>query len=545
MTCGAAALSLAAAPAALAAEGSISVAASSPASDVGQLQLDFTSTTPISTFTAHILTSHGTDVLDLPAADFSETVTTATGSTWVLTAPITMSQLALGTYDVSVDAQDSGGDSATGLNAGTLGFLIQPTVTLSASPTSLTPDDPAVTLSGNVSGLWPDGTSAPIVGQVVDINGAPGSYGSTVSDGSGNFSVQLPAAFGGTFDAAVQGATLASASSASVTVTANTEPTALAVTVSAATATYGQTVTVSGTLTYNPGSGFVPLPDVPVVVGVPGSPSLSEPVTGTGGTFSVSFTMLEPGSVSVTFNEVETISSPIPLLASAQYTAAVGMTYPTTITQFAASLSTTRRLSVQGCLDVQGIPAVDATYLDTPIVIQYATSPSGPWQRLGTVPLGDPYATVACDPTQAGVNFGGSLSVKVASAYYRAYFSGQPDQNYLASAGPAELEAKDSTEISSFKVSPTRLSRGGKLKFSGTLRQDSAGWVAYANQPVLVIYRRPGSKVWYVAAVATTNSAGAIRITIKDKFTATWTVLYEGNATHFECVGRHVKVTVH
>jgi archaellin len=160
------------------ASGQISASASSPTTSVGQLSISFTAGTAITSFTVHILTASGTDVLDLPEADFtmtsSSTGTDTASSTWTLSQAITTSQLLLGTYAITVDAADAGGDTVAGQAAGTLDYLIQPTVTLTASPAVLGYASPSTTLSGTVTGQWPDGSNSPLAGQAVLITNSQG-----------------------------------------------------------------------------------------------------------------------------------------------------------------------------------------------------------------------------------------------------------------------------------------------------------------------------------------------------------------------------------
>jgi hypothetical protein len=546
VTTGALATGALAVPAALAA-GSITVTASSPAGNDGDLQLAFTATTAITSFTAHVLTQHGTDVLDLPESDFTLTSGSTSAGTWTVSTPISTSQLTLGSYNVTVDAQDSGGDSLTGTAAGTLAFVIQPTVTLSASPTTLTYLQPTATLSGTVTGTWPDGTTGPLAGQTVQFSSTGASVSNAVTGSSGDFSVQVPEGGGGTIVASVSGPTLADASSPSVTVTASTAPTEITDNVSTTTASYGQTVTVTGTLTYNPGTGFVPLTGMTVDVDVPGSPAFSAPVSDQSGSFSTTFTILQPGAVTVNFNEGQTPDSGYPLLASATATSAsISLTYPTSITQFSAGVNSFGQLSVRGCLNIAGVPAVDELYLGSAMTIQYATSPAGPWTRLGTVPLGQATTGdgLSCGVTEAVGVFGGTLQVKLASAYYRAYFGGQTDQDYGSSTSSPVLAAKTLTEITGLRVSATRVAKGARITFTGKLLQYTSGWKAYGHQTILIVYRKPGSKTFYWIVKATTNSAGDFRATVKDTFTASWSADYEGNASHYACGAKLIKVTV-
>src|SRR6185437_1091134 len=257
----------------------------------------------------------------------------------------------------------------------------------------------------------------PLAGRSVSIAGGTvdGSYNATaVTDGSGDFSVTLPQTYGGTFTASIQGSDIVSATSPPVTVNATWVPTRLAVKVTPTSASYGQKVTVQGTLTYKPGSSYIPLPSVAVDISDYGSPAAFSQVTDTEGRFSASFTLLGPSSVNVTFNSVESADGNYPLLLSAQASVPLKYSTPTTISQFSATLNPEGQLSVQGCLGLDGISPQSATYLDTAPVIQYAASPHGPWHRLGGAQLQDYNGTIACSPTQAEAIFSATLNVKLA-----------------------------------------------------------------------------------------------------------------------------------
>ena len=89
---------------------------------------------------------------------------TTTAGTWTVKTPISEHQLDFGSYQIMVDATDTGGDSISKSVAGPLNYFIEPTITLKASPTVIGQANPTATLSGTVTGLWPDGSTGPIAG---------------------------------------------------------------------------------------------------------------------------------------------------------------------------------------------------------------------------------------------------------------------------------------------------------------------------------------------------------------------------------------------
>jgi hypothetical protein len=515
------------APAARAA-GSISVTASSPAASVGQLKLTFAATSAVNGFTAHIITSHGTDVLNLPQSGFSLTSGTAQSGTWTVNAPITEQQLALGSYQVTVDATDSGGDSISGAAAGTLGYLIEPTVTATASPTTISYTEPVATVSGTVTGLWPDGSTGPVANQPILSTGPDGDES---TDAGGHFS--FPVYVGGTFNLYVQGGNVAPAQSPAIVIKADTTPTKLTATLSTTKTSYGDSVTVSGTLTYQPGSSWQPLSGVQVVISAPGYPG-SAPVTDASGHYSATFTALANGSVTVYFNNVtEGDFATYNWLRPGQVsTKALTLTLPTSISLFKATADPRGDVTASGCLGIESMSSNLAYYSRQPVIIQYALRPGGPWKKLGKI--SDLHTNdLNCGLTELSASFAGSFPVPAARAYYRAHFPGDAGQHWQPSTGPAILAWKYLTKISSLKVAPTHVAPGGHLTVSGQLLADTSGWKPYGHQQVLIIYRKPGKKTWYYLARATTNHSGRFTASVKDTFSATWSAYFAGNATHF------------
>jgi len=530
------------------AAGPISASASSPPTSVGQLSISFTAATAITGFTAHIITVNGTDVLDLPEAAFtmtsSSTGSGSASSTWTLSNAITTSQLLLGTYSITIDATDSGGDSVTGQPAGALDYLIQPTVSLTASPAALGYASPSTTLSGTVTGLWPDGSTGPIAGQQVLVTNSEGKSEAVLANSAGDFSTSV--SYPDTFTASVSGTTLASASSAAVTVMAATTPTQLTATVSTTQTNYGQQVTVSGQLTYEPGTTSEGLGGMPVVVDAPGYPQLSVPVTAADGSFTATFAATATGPVLVYFNNPQyQESGSFPYLAPAQAeTDQVTVDRQTSLTQFSASVSASRVVSVRGCVGIANLPVGTASGVSGTVTIQYSAGQTGPWHRLGTITNLTSPVKSSCGVANVEAAYSGSFNVKLARAYYRASFAAPAAENLLGSVSGPVLAWKYQTKIASLKVSARRVAKGGKITVSGQLLQDTKGWVPYRRQLVQIVYRKPGAKTASLIVKVTTNSAGEFTATFPDDFTATWSVRYPGNATHYDCNSAAIKVTV-
>jgi hypothetical protein len=234
----------------------------------GQIAVSVTSTTALTELNVALTSAAHPDELSFTLADFTlESGGTDTDGTYELTSPITDAQLPFDTYTIDVTAGDSGGGSATD-NAAILTWLIQPTITINASQTTFDFANPSITFSGNLSLVNPDGsavTAADLVGQQLSLNGGETSYPVTTGTG-GAYSITLNQPLGYADYSAILLATSTTAygSSPFVYITPIQDPAEVTADVSATQLKDGQTLTVTGTADYNPGSGYVPLPNSPV-----------------------------------------------------------------------------------------------------------------------------------------------------------------------------------------------------------------------------------------------------------------------------------------
>jgi hypothetical protein len=400
-------------------------------------------------------------------------------------------------------------------------------------------------LSGAATGLWPDGSTRPMAGQQVLLTNSEDKAQSVQANSAGDFSTSVSTA--DTFTASVSGSTLASASSAPVTIMAVTTPTQLTAAVSTTQTSYGQQVTVSGQLTYEPGTTWEGLGGMPVVVDAPGYPQLSVPVTAADGSFTATFAATSTGPVLVYFNNPQyQESGSFPYLAPAEAeTGQVTADRQTSLTQFSAGVSASKVVSVSGCVGIASLPPGTVSSVSGTVTIQYSAATTGPWHRLGTITSLTTPAKSSCGIATVEAAYAGSFTMRIARAYYRASFAPQPAENLLGSVSGPVLAWKYLTQIGSLKVSARRVAKGSKVTVSGQLLQDTTHWGPYGRQVVQILYRKPGAKNSYQIVEVTTNSDGKFSATFRDTFTATWSVYYSGNATRFSCSSAGRKVTVH
>lgn len=547
-------ISLVPAAAAVASSGSIVIdGISSPQSEVGLLSLQAEATSPITSFTVHI-SSGSTVLLSIPSTDFSMTSGSTTDGIWTVTSPITQTQLALGTYAVTVDAQDSGSDSVTGVSAGIYSYVLYPTVTLSASTTKLSYTQQSVTVSGQVTATYPDGSIKPLVGQVSLL-----SYGDLTStattDSQGDFSKLITPNMeltGGSplqdvIQAEVGGTSGVSYGfSASLTLTGTVSPVQITTSLSTPYAQFGQPVTLSGTVQYQVDGIWLPLNGSTVDVtgtdiysnqSVPGSITAS---TDGNGDFSVAL----PAQPSTTW----TASLPQNQYLSGGYSpyaepnsATLTVQLPTQLTGVRATYNPLGQETVTGCLGLTA-PASSFPNIYQPdelnLSVQYSAHPSGPWRTISS--QNDPSASSSCSDAEpvAWLAYSGALS-----GYYRISYGG--DYMYEASASAPAYAATVRTRITSFSISPTSVSGHGRITVSGLLQQDTKGrWHGLGSAQVLILIQPPGYKTFagYYKKVRT-SASGRFSISFADPVSAHWAAFYAGNSGHLASISRTIYVS--
>ena len=514
-----------------------------PAQGGVQLSVTADSTSVLASMTVHLLdTTMNTDALDLVMNPPAEGPAPGE-STWTSDV-ITTATLPLGTYNATVDATDQGGTTVTQLAAPPPPIAFQHVPTITPNPVNLviSYDNQHPTISGTVTELTPGAASAmPYANQPVFVADAslPGGGASVVTDANGAYSYTFAAPGPSeTFTVEVLPTpAVAAASAAPVSFSVVTDPVTMTASLSAKTITYGAKVTVSGTVTYEPGSAFVPLHGLAVQVfyNRAGGTLVATALTDPNGHFSAT---LPKEAATVHW----VLQAGGPYLTTATVTLPMKVNLPTVISGFQATLSNLWRISYRGCIALPaGVPGFVPSLAG--LTVQYAAGANGPWKTLGTVPK---QKSVLCG--NGGQTFSGTLTAKLNYAYYRAVYAGGTNTagtGFLASVSGKALAWKYEDRITSFSVSPRSVPKGGKLTVAGTLQYFLSGsWRAYAKQTVYVILRPKGSTTWYYIVAVSTNSVGRFSATFKDPVTATWSAEYFGNSTHLATLAPNVAVTV-
>ncbi|HUA42082.1 MAG TPA: hypothetical protein VMA32_10970 [Streptosporangiaceae bacterium] len=285
--------------------------------------------TQITSMTAHVFSASMQDVAD-------PTMTYVSGPTsdqvWVANPPIAETSLPAGTYTVTVDASD-GTESDLGLPApGSFQFsYATSSLSVIASPSSVTQGSQSVTFSGTLTGTAPGGTPVGIANAPVNLAGAASNPVATTNS-AGFFSYAATGVAPATYSFSVAAvANVYPAASNTVTVTAVQATTSMTVTPSPASVTEGlQTVTFSGTVTATPPAPASPVgvgSGVPVYMSVAGgAPAVVTHTTDANGDFSVSEMNVAPATT-----YAFSVNSTVLYTAASVSTQVTAVAAPTTI----------------------------------------------------------------------------------------------------------------------------------------------------------------------------------------------------------------------
>ena len=527
--------------------------AGSPIAHVGDLTVVLGSATTITAVTAHLI-SNGADVLD-PA--LTETASAPYGSsetqsTWSVPAAITEAALPLGVYTINVDVTfaDQTTQSATGI--GTLEFLNEPQLTLTADHTDVGYDYPAaINLTGTAAILAPDGTSTPYADGALALstNFGPGQTLTTNADG--DLTAQVSTQVGGWIDVTMASASGQADGIATVLLTQVIDKVKLSAKLTATNVRYGSGDTVTGTLSYLPfdkGTAYKPLGDQPVSLYNPDSSypgtAVATATTNASGDFSFKLSAAEvDASTSWTVDAGNSVGDR--RFGPAEVTLALTVQIPTVITNFHVKLSQYWGLSFSGCLNQPKdgpsgqIPPSAAT-----VAFQYSSGKNGPWHTLvKNVPMS------GMDCGRGGLWYTWTATAPLNYAYYRlSYSGGKPYAGYayLASASTPTLAWKYADRVTGFSVSPHVVGSNGQLTVKGQLQfYSDYTWHDYASQTIYVIFRQKGSSTWYWIVKAKTSSSGRFSATFKDSpGSATWSAEFEGNSSHLSTAPPGVYVRV-
>lgn len=458
---------------------------------------------------------------------------------WTATDPIPWGsgagELPLGVYSIQVTASDQG-TTVTGVAAGTLRLLIQPSLTMTASPTTVDWAHRSVTFSGLVTGVYPDGGTSPVQGAIVTVSplGTSGSGFTATSGADGTYSVTENVT-GWEWQASVTGGP-------GVDTTTNTEqiqdltvvPDKVKLTAAVARkdVNYGQSDKVTGTVLFKSGSTWQPLSDFPVTVeGTRPGNGARTPITNAAGHFTATLAHLKlSDSWTVSAGEFNAY------FTGASTSENISVNWPAKITRVSERLSPFGVVSVSGCI-VYKVPNASDFQSTAPLFVDYAAKPQGPWHVLGRI-RSSWNGTQMCPVI--GANWTGHFAARLANAWYRERIAAATGIE-AATSKPVHLW-KYLTRVEDFHVSARTVAKGGSLTVSGQLQENTGRWRTLSHQVVLIVLRPKGKKTWYWIAKPHTTASGHFSATFTDPVSATWSATFEGGSRFFASGGPRVFV---
>jgi len=516
----------------------------SPPTEPGLLSVQAEAQSPITSLTVHIHLG-STSEITIPSGELTLTSGSAQDGTWTVQTPITQDELSLGTYQVTVDATNSGGDNLTGLSAPNPWFFgLYPAVTIAASTTTLSYSQQSVTFTGQVMADSPAGSPEGVANEPVTITDSDGGSWSTTTDGTGNYSVpatpNLVSATGlaGSFSASVSGnPAIAEASSPKVELTGDVDPVQVRVALSKSKADFGTKVTLSGTAQYQ--SDGVWLPFASSTINVTGIdhysgrsvPPIAAATDGTG-----SFTVVLPAQPTTTWT-----ANPAP----SQYltgnvsqfglpnSATLTVVLPTRTTRLHVAYNPVGRITASGCLSlgaaVASFPSLSPPE-DADLYLQYSRTSRGPWRTLGTLAGG------GAPKCSGGTGFSGTAGSPALSGHYRVDFTGQ--LLYQRSVSAAGYAATARTRIINFSIKPRAVTGHGRIQVSGRLQQKAGAWKSLGSVLVKIFVKPAGGTNWYWYRKVHLSRSGKFSISFADPVSGHWAAGFAGNASHLQTTSR-------
>jgi hypothetical protein len=550
----------AAAPAASADAGDITILSVSspvpPKGNAGLMTVNTQSGSPITDLTVHLYDAAGDLELTIPSQYFQLTESDPTNNQefWSMQNPITttgsdgLAGLAPGTYTAKVDATDAQGPE-TDLNGGSFPFLIQPTLTLSATPSSISYTQQTVTFSGKATDYQPGtmsqqafgGQQLQIVGPTTAAN-PTGSY-TVTTDSQGNFQLSVSPLPDNYYAFFPQNSGTAQAQSQIVEITATQTPIRLAAKFASNAIEYGRTDELTGSLKYYQSAKTLkPLPDTTVTVSrltPPGQPKITVKTNADGG-FRVHIPRQTASGMWAATAGGTT------LLGQAEVTRPLAVHQTTGFKRTSITLSAFGFLTVKSCL-VDTSPGRSGTLVNSPVALQYGNRARARWKQLVTI---EPTYGVPYCPGRSPL-WTITVRAPAQNAYYRLRFPG--NQTLRVSVSKVRHLWREETRITQFKVSPRHVHVNGAITVSGRLWRaattknsgDSArsgSWTPYAGRKVAIIFAY-GGKEYAFDSEPKTNSQGDFSGLFTVYGTAEWLARYNGDKTHFSSSSRQIKVT--
>ncbi|MFE2667549.1 hypothetical protein [Streptomyces mirabilis] len=492
----------------------------------------------VAVFSDSAITEVSADLTELRGADPATVV--VTGFTLVSGTPQDgvwrsprMSQLpSYGSYDVTVSAQDSDGDSTSSAHATTVDVEPKPVFAdRSISPAVLDVEHTHVTLSGRISLFDPiTGDTSPLAGKTLSVvaeyaysavTAADGSYAIDVApklNGVNATSVPVSVSFWIANPDGTNTYVLVDSKTLPVVVS----PSRIRLDHSSVRIKFGAKASSSGVVEYLYDGTWRPAKGVALDMGY-----YAKATSGAGGRFTLTdpYIPYDDGTYTVETSLDSYLADPYLKASHAQFK--VDVINRTNICFCSSWIDEYSDLHIQGSMSASNgkVPPNRKLYLQ-----QSADGKTG-WKSLG-------WFTAKSDGT---FNLDGYVSVP--KGYWRLYSAGSSD--YQSGYSNSVHFNRTATRITGFNAGPEPVRKGHTVTTTGTLqRLSGTKWVAFGKQRVYILFQAKGKKSWTQLGSVKTDSHGHFTARFTAKQDGTWVGVYLASGSYVDAESYHDYVDV-
>ncbi|MFE5296553.1 hypothetical protein [Streptomyces sp. NPDC056632] len=428
---------------------------------------------------------------------------------------------ALGRYAIDVTATDSLGNTVTRANAGTLDFTLRPVLTSFDVGVS-TWADRNIHPQGTLVGIQPGSLDqVPLPGRSVsfELGWDETAIGTAVTDATGAFTaapIPLTTRYAWyRAEFSENGDEVHGLGARTDDADVRTRRMALTATADKTLAVNGETVTVTGRVT-DPADGS-PVADEPLEALLGGGVPLAVR-TDAEGRFTARL-VAAPGPDHTGWSVGGTGVFQEGLYANG----ALAMPKDTRTNLVAYRLDSNGRLTAWG--QFRSPYETWAGYMtDQTVLLEQSPDGLTGWKKVASTPI----------TTDVRRSF--AVGVATRGGWFRLHSLGS--SMYAESVSRTFQVARTSTRVLSVDATPEPVRKGAEITVTATVQHDQAGWKPLAGQQVQLRFAAWGSQTWKTVAWGRTSATGRASLKARTSVDGTYTVVYVGDASHFDSTGR-------
>ncbi|MFF7597391.1 hypothetical protein [Streptomyces mirabilis] len=499
-------------------------------SDAGFLTVAVSSDSAVTEVSADLTELRGANPATVAVTGF--TLVSGTPQDGVWRSP-RMSQLpSYGSYDVTVSAQDSDGDSTSSAHATTVDVEPKPVFAdRSISPAVLDVEHTHVTLSGRISLFDPiTGDTSPLAGKQLSVVAGNGFSAVTAADGS--YAIDVAPKLNGlnatsvpvflSFWIANPDGTSTYVLVDSKTLPVVVSPSRIRLDHSSVRIKFGAKASSSGVVEYLYDGTWRPAKGVALDMAY-----YAKATSGADGRFTLTdpYIPYDDSTFTVETSLDSYLADPYLTASHAQFK--VDVINRTNICFCSSWIDEYSDLHIQGSMSASNgkVPPNRKLYVQ-----QSADGKTG-WKSLG-------WFTTKSDGT---FNLDGYVSVP--KGYWRLYSAGSSD--YQPGYSNSVHFNRTATRITGFNAGPEPVRKGHTVTTTGTLqRLSGTKWVAFGKQRVYIVFQAKGKKSWTQLGSVKADSHGHFTARFTAKQDGTWVGVYLASGSYVDAESYHDYVDV-